>query len=338
MDLSFIIPFFNGKKYIVNCVESICDQEVGNVDYEVIIINDCSTDDSIEIVYKLQEKYKNIKIINHIQNKKQGGARNTGIKNATGKYIWFVDQDDFIQHNSINYVLNLMNQNKLDILQFCFDEVDLNGIYLGTVNFGEKDIPLSGLSYLTERGLKTYPDTVWSRIYRRELILEGKFEFPENQVIFEDYAFALETMLTAKQVMVINQSFYNYRINELSTMHKSRKNYIGIYTYHTCISCGYQLIKISKSLMNKSSPLFTEIYEGGVWRVNQITKPLIKSSRKEIINFFDILQKNPVVIVELNPYFRGVNKLIVKYQNLSKFVLLVINPAIQSLLKVKKLN
>jgi glycosyltransferase involved in cell wall biosynthesis len=336
MDLSFIIPFYNGKKYIATCIESICGQEVERLDYEIIIVNDCSTDDSMNLVYELQEKYDTIKIIHHTQNKKQGGARNTGVENSQGKYIWFIDQDDFLKKDSIIKLLKNVIDNQLDILQFCFDEVDSNGKFIRKINYNELDSVHSGLSYLENRGLKSYPDTVWSRIYRRDFLLKNKFKFPENRVIFEDYGFALETMLAAKRVTVMNESMYCYRINELSTMEKSRKNYNALYTYHTCISCGIQLIQIADKIHKESPSLSVEIREGGIWRVNQMQKPFFYFTASERKKFQSLVKDD---FISLATYLTDRNKRLLNpdYSAITILTFIVLSPILRLLKKTRNI-
>lgn len=103
--LSFIVPVYNVEKYILYCLDFLLTQNILLDDYEIIVVNDSSLDNSVNIVEDYQSKYKNIFLIN----KENGGlssARNCGIEHSLGQYIWMVDSDDTIQENCLNELLS----------------------------------------------------------------------------------------------------------------------------------------------------------------------------------------------------------------------------------------
>lgn len=332
--ISFIIPFYNGKKYITQCIQSICEQDTFDIKYEILIINDCSSDNSLDSVNELKLTYPNIKILNHTTNKKQGGARNTGIQNAKGKYIWFIDQDDYIKNGSIKKLLNIADNYNLEILQFCFDDVNENGIYIRSHFFGNFPHIINGIDYIQEMGLNTQPYTIWSRLFKRDFLIENGFTFPENRIIFEDYAFAIETMLKASNVKIISDSEYCYRINDSSTMQKSYKDFKAIYSYHTCLSCGIELIEISKRYAFNSN-VSIQLLDGGIWRINQFTRGLFKSKVIETNIFFKLIQLNSNLINNYISYFNFINRFIIKHQSIGKFIIICFKPIFNLIHKIK---
>ena len=94
--LSIIIPFYNVEQYIAQCLDSVYRQDIPEEEYEVICVDDCSQDGSLEIVKQYQKKHVNLILLKHEVNKKLGAARNTGFNTAKGNYIWHVDSDDKI--------------------------------------------------------------------------------------------------------------------------------------------------------------------------------------------------------------------------------------------------
>ena len=107
----------NIEQYIGRCLESCVFQNVDSNDYEIICINDGSTDSSATIIEKYATQYENIKVL-HTDNKGVSAARNKGIKVAQGEYIWFVDGDDWIRNNCLKSLLEITNRNKVDYLMF----------------------------------------------------------------------------------------------------------------------------------------------------------------------------------------------------------------------------
>ena len=119
--LSFIVPVYNVEPYIEECIRSLYNQDIPQEVYEVICVDDCSPDGSRAIVERLQKEYPTLKLLIHTENKRQGGARNTGMKVAQGRYIWFVDSDDYIKPNCLKSLLEQAEKEDLDILDFDFD-------------------------------------------------------------------------------------------------------------------------------------------------------------------------------------------------------------------------
>jgi glycosyltransferase involved in cell wall biosynthesis len=103
--ISVIIPVYNVENYIRECLNSIVNQTIGIENIEVIVVNDCTPDNSMDIVEEYAEKYSSIKIIEHEINQGLGPARNTGLKHATAEYISFIDSDDFISENTYEICL-----------------------------------------------------------------------------------------------------------------------------------------------------------------------------------------------------------------------------------------
>ena len=124
--LSIIVPIYNTEKYLRKCVDSLLEQDLD--DYEILLINDSSPDSSIDIMKEYEEKFPNIIRIFSKENGGLGDTRNFGIPYAKGKYVTFVDSDDYIKENSLNRLCTKMDNEDLDILVYDFvkeyDNVD----------------------------------------------------------------------------------------------------------------------------------------------------------------------------------------------------------------------
>ena len=123
--ISIIIPAYNVEEYLEKCLESIISQNFDKV--EIIIVDDGSTDKSLQIAKEYQKKYPEKTRVISQENKGQGGARNTGIKNATGKYLLFVDSDDTIKSGMLETLYAEMEKSNADIVLFGFEYVDEKG-------------------------------------------------------------------------------------------------------------------------------------------------------------------------------------------------------------------
>jgi len=215
--ISIIIPIFNAQDYIDTCLESLVTQTYGIENIEILCINDCTPDKSMDIVQTYKKRFPNsIKIINHKKNKGPGGARNTGLANATGAYITFADPDDYLDTNAYKYILTKMQKDDIQLACFNFDFF---------TNSGEKLIrPRPFDSLFTEEIeishdilLSKYPEfihsmSVWNKIYKRKL-LQNITPFPKNQLFNEDARFSTECFLNASKILFSDKIFYHYRRN-----------------------------------------------------------------------------------------------------------------------------
>lgn len=218
MKISIIVPLYNSEKYIKTCIESFYKQDIPISDYEVICVDDCSPDESSKIVKQLQNKYSNLILLEHLVNKRTGGARNTGLNYATGEYIWFVDADDFIMPNILANTYQTLIKNNLDVLHFGFNEFILENI---KINKGIESTSIQdGASIFFSDDFVWWKDhiTVWPKIYKRDFLINNKIMFTEN-LLYEDNDFSFRVYANAQRVMHLNENLYVYRHNESSITH-----------------------------------------------------------------------------------------------------------------------
>lgn len=157
MKLSIIIPVYKVEQYIEKCILSLVHQDVPVSEYEIIIINDGSPDNSKEIALNYQKKYSNIIVIDQ-ENQGVSVARNRGLEIAKGQYILFVDPDDMIFENSLNSILNRAIEKDLDIMYLSLDSYDENDKFLfSSPAVGDENTISDGFSH----GRRTYPATLY---------------------------------------------------------------------------------------------------------------------------------------------------------------------------------
>ena len=212
--LSFIVPFYNVEPYIEECIRSLYDQDILQEEYEVICVDDCSPDGSRAIVERLQKEYPTLQLLIHDENKRQGGARNTGMKVAKGRYIWFIDSDDYIQKNCLKSLLEQAEGENLDVLQIYYSD---NGKpRTNMVDYG----PCTGSQYVFDAPMAEKSDQrcmcVCGGIIRRDLLLKNNIWF-EEKVQYEDDDYAYLYFAHAQRVHVIPKDVYIVRARENST-------------------------------------------------------------------------------------------------------------------------
>lgn len=218
VELSIIIPVYNAEKYLKECINSILNQTYK--DFEVICVNDCSKDNSLKILEEYAQNDNRIKVINNSKNLGPGANRNIGIKNAKGKYLTFIDADDFyLNENCFCILLKTIKENNLDLLIFNNEEFDENTKeYLPEKQkrfgfpYGKKDANHLWSDKEIEKHRFAISPFPWSKIYSKDLLINNDIYFPEG-IYYEDAAFSNYVSLFNKRVMVLKESFYAYRIN-----------------------------------------------------------------------------------------------------------------------------
>lgn len=208
MLLSIIIPVFNVEKYIRTCLNSCILQNIDTKSYEIIIVNDGSTDNSLEII-NLYIGEPNVTIISQ-QNAGLSAARNIGLNKAKGKYVWFVDSDDWIESEILGVIFSSISAKDLDCLRLGYRTVKDDGTLLD--NFPSIQDSTSfyqdGMSLLINNiGFSFY---AWSFIFKRDFLIKENFSFKEG-LIFEDLQLIPLILRKANRVESLAHIVYNYR-------------------------------------------------------------------------------------------------------------------------------
>ncbi len=203
--ISIIIPVYNAEQYLEECLLSISQQTFG--DFEILAINDGSTDRSLEILKKHQEKEPRLKVFSQ-ENKGVSVARNLGLENAQGKYISFVDADDFIKENYLENLLQIMEYSA---------EVDMSvcgfiGSEIRNVEKNKIEINSANIKIIIELFNRFLLFTPVCKFYKKEIISNNKLRFIDGLNIAEDLLFNIEYLKRIRVIETTDYIGYHYRI------------------------------------------------------------------------------------------------------------------------------
>ena len=219
MKLSIIIPVYNVEQYIAKCLESCLIRDIPTEDYEIVVVNDGSPDNSVAIVEGYIKNHSNVRLVNR-ENGGLSAARNTGLKAAKGDYVWFVDSDDWIEENCLSTLLGRIEAENLDVLcmnlQLCFDSGRIKPY---VVIHPAEDMVYNGRDFICNVDM---PPAAWCSIYRRQYLIENNFRFLEG-VLHEDMEFTPRVYCMAERIQLYDHQVYNYYQREGSIM-KSVRN------------------------------------------------------------------------------------------------------------------
>lgn len=227
MKLSIIVPMYNEEQYILHCLGSLLKQNISKNDYEIIVINDGSTDNSLSLVNDFSKKISESNIVTY--SKKNGGlsdARNFGVPLAKGKYIYFVDSDDYIASNVLKQLTDYLDENKLDILTFDYVNT-INLSLVKSINCTEKlsnHTIYNGTKYIADNH---FHHAVWTYIINREFFTSTKVTFKKN-LLLEDCEFTPKLFLKAGRISHLSIDVYRYlQIKPNSIMRKVNMSHIN---------------------------------------------------------------------------------------------------------------
>lgn len=214
--LSVIVPVYNVEKYLKRCLESILVQSWN--DYEIILVDDGSTDSSAQICDLYAEKYEMIRVI-HKENKGLSDTRNRGIEEASGEYVYFPDSDDWLEPNTFSELSDVIEELTYDIISFNREFVTSEEDKL--ISAKSRIQKLSGKQALLEM-LNQGDVTGFAndKIYRKKLFLDNDIEFPVGKY-YEDLGTNYKLFLKATKVYVTNQKYYHYLITNPDSITQS---------------------------------------------------------------------------------------------------------------------
>lgn len=226
LKLSYIIPFYNGQTTIRHCLESIYALPLAEDELEVIVVDDCSPVSAERVLSSCAAQHPNLRILRHETNKRQGGAKNTGIRAAKGEYIAFADQDDEIIPQATAKALQLASANSTDMLSCHYTIQYENG---SRKEFGIKNNTIAGRTISGKTFCEQYFQTgvnlaPWAYLYRREFLLQVAHPYAEN-VVMEDSDWIAWHLIRANKITYLNQSIYVWIMNGNSITHS--RHYIN---------------------------------------------------------------------------------------------------------------
>lgn len=237
-DLSIIVPVYNVEKYINKCLDSILNQK--NVSFELIVVDDGSPDSCPDIIDNYSKKDSRVKVI-HQTNAGVSNARNRGISEAQGEYLYFVDSDDWLVDDKLSKVLNIAKEKKLDVL-FCdcyeaYESGQTKRLHLFSKRFVfneksnidrvQKSILCHKYSPFFSAGADNAYPAPWSKLIKTSLIKENNIRFnPDVCGVYDDGLFTIEVLEKAKKIAYSGIATYYYRILDSSIVHSFRQGMV----------------------------------------------------------------------------------------------------------------
>lgn len=294
--VSLVIPIYNIALFIVDCLESIARQTYDNL--EVIFVDDCGTDNSMQLLQKYLDthSFPDYVVLRHELNKGLSAARNTGLKAASGDYIYFLDSDDFISERCIEVLVEPLQSKMYDMVVGSYQELhDSKQIIPRVMTAGKVTEPLK--SYAEGK----WPVMAWNKLCNRQFLLDNHLFFKEG-ILHEDVPWGFQSACECSSVYLLDEITYTYRIRTASIITsmsiekdiqvyltafdiiieyiKSRNLFFNPYAYS--IVEGKKSYLLYSLLQNGEKELYTKYYP--YFHRQKYISPWV-SFRKKMINF-----------------------------------------------------
>lgn len=285
--ISIIVPVYNVEAYLVECLDSLLSQT--GVELEIILVDDGSTDGSLAICQAYAERYRNIKLISQT-NQGQSVARNIGLEQAEGEYIFFIDSDDYLtEPGALAHALTTLETEQADIVIFSYRLIyprkSVDRVFKHEVIDGK-----TALVYqLTNRILVT----VWAKMFRKD-ILKG-CRFPVGK-ISEDQLFSYLSFKNSCKIVILNQIYYAYRRWYGSTTHRRDMSLLDVFDIKENI---YRQVSVLYPEMAKYRTVYfaetAVILKNSVQATKKVSEELRTAVDQQFYTYFPKLLFDPYV-------------------------------------------
>jgi len=294
LKISIIIPVYNVLNYLSACIDSVLKQSFS--DYEVILVNDGSSDGSGDIVDQYDLKYpERIRVV-HQMNKGSGEARNVGLMEASGEYIFFVDSDDTIKPDVLEKLWSAVERTSFpDMLVFSADIVNERGSIIGKVRIKQPYL-MPFTIYDNSTVLFDFP-CVWNRIVKRSMFIDHGILFPPR-TLYEDLLTTPKLLVLAKSIVYADEKPYNYLIRSGSVINNSsNQRHREIAEVFNCLIDFFQQNNIAEAFRDELEFLAVyHFYYGALARIikNDVSDSMITEQIHDYMKInFPNWEKNP---------------------------------------------
>lgn len=279
--VSVIIPVYNVEKYLHQCMESVIHQTLREI--EIICINDSSTDDSLKILEEYAKKDDRVKVFTQM-NQGAGAARNRGMSMAVGKYLSFLDADDFFEPNMLESAYEMAETYRAEFIVYDSDQyhTEANEFKQIAWNIRKKAIPpYQPFSYrqMTDNVFKVFVGWAWDKLYLREFVEKHQLKFQEQRTS-NDMLFVFSALISATKIAVLHEVLAHQRRDAKDSLSKTRENswwcfYDALKALKETMLCMGKYQELEKDYINYALHF-------SLWNYNSLLEPTKSELKKKL--------------------------------------------------------
>ena len=277
--ISILVPCYNVEKYLEQCLDSIVNQTLKDI--EIICINDGSTDSTLDIIKSYAKSDKRIVIIDK-QNEGYGKSMNRGLDAATGKYIGIVESDDWVDSNMFQELTDIAEKHNVDVVKSNFyrftkdsEEINILPEHLSLNDLNKKIIPRKNT------GIFFTQPSIWSAIYKREFLNNNNIRFLETPgASYQDTGFIFKVLVMSEQIWITDKTYLHYRCDNENSSVKSTNKIFCVYDEFKSVE---DYLKQHNMLTKDIITLINHVKLGSYfWNLKRLTG----NARKEFAKLF----------------------------------------------------
>jgi len=316
MKLSIIVPVYNLENFIGPCLESLLNISLPKEEYEIIVIDDGSTDQSVQVIETYSDQYAQVKFLRQ-DNIGVGAARNLGLKNATGKYVWLVDGDDMVYSEKVALALEEAIAHNVDALAFNFNAVDEEGNQDPwidfTLDFAGQDT-LFGAEFYLLNYAKSY---LWLYFFKREIFKTGDLSFHPS-IKMQDGELMPKIFMHCQTVKFYNEALIKYRFRATSAVNDQDELERAKF-YHSMVVVAKSLTDLQETV-DPNSLMFRAILQKRDQMNQMLFTNLVSNRYSDEINaqFITMLKENE--LLPFRPISGFTSKMNFKFNVIRKLV------------------
>jgi len=313
--LSILIPTYNGGRYISRCLDSILRQEYAHEKYNIICVDDCSSDNTFSILLSYQEKYSNVKVYRNSKNLRVASSFNQLLSLADGEYIWRVDSDDIVEEGALKRIVddNLVARNP-DILLFNYRRVrEDESVINSPAVFIDSEV-MDGVDFIRQEfALRDYCNYLlgytWRSVSRRSVWVTNNIRCVDG-INYDDSIIMLKALICSERALSISDYLYKYRVNDGSiTFHR---NFVkrGLKIYEYAFDVGREV----EQFYNEIKVLYPDLAENLLAhlreRYNNFTFDLIRTTISAKFEFYENINRNKTFVASKMPFLNWKSRLL----------------------------
>ena len=293
--VSVIIPVYNVEQYLRQCLDSVVNQTLKDI--EIICVNDSSTDNSLAILNEYAARDSRIKVITQ-PNGGAGAARNNGLSASTGKYLSFLDSDDFFEPDMLELAYEKAEEDKADFVVFQSDQyyTDDDKFVQVAWTLREKEIPpYTPFSHrqMTDNIFKVFVGWAWDKLYNREFVEQNHLLFQEQRTS-NDMLFVFSAVAIAKRITVVKKVLAHQRRDAKDSLSKTREN--SWYCFYDALLALRERLKSEGLYRELEKDYINYALHFSLWNIRTLAEPtksmLIKKMKTEWFDDLGISDKN----------------------------------------------
>lgn len=301
---SFLVALYNGEQYLNRLLDSLLEQDIPYEEYEIIFLDDCSPDQSSEVVRDYQTRFPNIHLYKNEFNCRIATNVNKLIGWVSGKYFWILGQDDYIEPYCLSHLWNKLEADSLDVLLFNYRRVNQNECLIANYGEVENTVSMSGVEWIrnqyTDKG-RDYCNYIlgyeWRAIYRTEHWRKHNIRCVDG-LSWEDTVIMMKAIVFSKSVASISDILYNYRINEGSISYSSNHIKRGNYIFEFSFLVGDEVEQYYNELKLLAPELVPNMLRQLKWRYNCFAFDLVRTSQEQKKVFYNFYVNHKQLVNE----------------------------------------